>query len=311
VIRFDASTLRSRVAICAALVAFAWSGGVEAQELEPRSYSNAPIGMNFLLAGYAYTTGGVSTDPALPLENARVRTHGAFVGYSRVLDIGGMSSKIAALVPFGWASGSADFAGQPYSRSVAGLADPAFRFTVNFYGAPALTLPELRNWEQDLIIGATMTVSAPLGRYEGDKLLNIGTHRWAFKPELGISQAFGRFTFEIAPAITFYTANHDFFGGHTRKQAPIASAQGHVIYQLGKGFWVALDGTYYGGGRTTIDGETNDDLQSNSRAGVTAALPLSLQNSVKVHASTGVSTRTGRNFQAIGVVWQFRFGGGL
>lgn len=309
--RLDAFVLRSCVATCAALAALSTSGAGRAQELEPRSYSNAPVDMNFVLAGYSYTTGGVSADPALPLQNAHVRTHGAYLGYARVLDVLGLSSKIAVLLPFGWASGSADFDGQPYSRSVSGIADPAFRWTVSFYGAPALTLPELLRWKQDVIIGATMTVSAPIGRYEADKLLNIGTHRWAFKPELGFSKAIDRWTFEIAPAVAFYTANHDFFGGHTRAQAPIVSVQGHVIYQVGAGIWAALDGTYYAGGRTTIDGDAGDDLQSNSRAGATVALPLGRQHSIKLHASTGLSTRTGSKYDAVGVVYQFRFGGGL
>ena len=33
-----------------------------AQALEPRSYANAPIGVNFLLAAYGYTEGSVAVD---------------------------------------------------------------------------------------------------------------------------------------------------------------------------------------------------------------------------------------------------------
>ena len=42
--------------------------GTRAQQLEPRAYANTPVGMNFLIAGYACSTGGLSTDPALPLD---------------------------------------------------------------------------------------------------------------------------------------------------------------------------------------------------------------------------------------------------
>lgn len=305
----------ARIARCAALgallVLLVQSRAAEAQELEPRRYANAPIGMNFLLLGYVYTSGSVTADPTLPLQNARFHTHGLMLAYSRILDVAGMSSNFAVLLPVAWATGSADYNGQPQSRSVAGLADPAMRLTVNFFGAPSLTLPELRGWQQDVIVGLTTTVSAPIGRYEDDRLLNLGTHRWAFKTEIGVSKALGRWTLEIAPALTYFTTNHDFFGGHTRAQAPIASIQGHVIYQIGKGVWVALDGTYYTGGRTTLDGELSDNVLSNSRIGATAALPLGVQHSIKVHGSVGLWTRRGTEFDTIGVAWQLRFGGGL
>jgi hypothetical protein len=40
----------------------------------PRSYSNAPIWLNFLLATYQYSWGDVLTDPSLPIKSAKVRT---------------------------------------------------------------------------------------------------------------------------------------------------------------------------------------------------------------------------------------------
>ena len=41
----------------------AMGSGAYAQDLEPRAYANAPVGLNFLIAGYAYSSGGVATDP--------------------------------------------------------------------------------------------------------------------------------------------------------------------------------------------------------------------------------------------------------
>lgn len=74
---------------------------------------------------------------------------------------------------------------------------------------------------------------------------------------------------------------------------------------------MGLDGTYYAGGRTTVDGVKGDNLQQNTRSGVTVALPVNRYQSVKLYASTGVSTRTGSDFDAIGIAWQYRWGGGL
>lgn len=283
----------------------------QAQDLEPRSYANTPVGMNFLLMGYFYSDGNVATDPSLPLKDGKVTVHGADAGYARSLDMWGKSGKIAALLPYACADGSAKLAGQPGQRDICGLADPRLRLSINLYGAPALTLEEFRNYRQDLIIGATVQVTAPVGQYDSDKLLNIGTNRWSVKTELGASQAVGRVTLELAGAATFYADNDDYFGGQKREQDPVYSIQGHLIYSFSRGIWGAIDGTYFRGGRTTIDGIKGDDLQENTRLGATLALPINRQNSVKLFAATGVATRTGGDFDTIGAAWQFRWGGGI
>ena len=86
-----------------------------AQDIEPRAYSNAPVGVNFLIAGYAYTRGGVAFGPSLPITNPNLNTSSAVVAYARVLDLWGMSGKFDATVPYTWLSGSADYRGQTVS----------------------------------------------------------------------------------------------------------------------------------------------------------------------------------------------------
>ena len=281
------------------------------QDLEPRAYSNIPVGLNFVLAGYAYTAGGVVFDPAVPLENANIKIHGSVLAYARSIHIGRMSGKVDMIIPYAWLSGSADFQGEPVSRVVSGLGDPRVRMTVNLIGAPALPLSEFKDYRQDLIIGVSLQVYMPMSQYDPDRLVNIGTNRFTFKPELGISKTFGPLYLEVAAGAAFYTVNHDFYQGKTRSQAPIGSLQGHVIYSFKGGIWAALDGTYYWGGRTTVDGVEGNDLQENSRFGFTFALPLNIRHSLKLYLSTGVSTRTGSDYDAIGLAWQYRWGGGL
>ena len=59
------------------------------------------------------------------------------------------------------------------------------------------------------------------------------------------------------------------FLGQTRDQAPVCSLQANVVYDLGGGIWSALTGTYVTGGRTTVDGERNDDRRDNVGIGAT------------------------------------------
>jgi Putative MetA-pathway of phenol degradation len=282
-----------------------------AQDIEPRAFSNAPVGVNFLIGGYAYTRGSLSTDPALPVTNARLDTSSAVLAYARVLDLWGKSAKFDAILPITWLSGTAQLAGQPIERTVDGLGDARFRLSVNLYGAPALTLQEFREYQQDLILGASFALSAPTGQYDPSRVVNLGTNRWSFRPEIGASQALGPFTLELAAGATFYTENTNFFGGRTRSQDPITSVQGHAIYSFPRGVWASIDATYFTGGRTTIDGELNSDLQRNWRLGATLAFPLSVRHSVKLYASSGVSARTGNNYDLIGIALQYRWGGGL
>lgn len=110
-------------------------------------------------------------------------------------------------------------------------------FSVNFLGAPALSLEEFANYEQNLILGASLEVSAPLGQYDPSKLLNIGTNRWLIKPELGASKALGPVTLETSAAVTFFTTNDDFLGGNALEQEPFYSVQGHLIYEIRPGLW--------------------------------------------------------------------------
>jgi hypothetical protein len=283
---------------------------VEAQSLEPRAYADVPVGMNFLIAGFAYSQGDLESG-ALPVTNPRFDTSSGIFGYARSLDLWGKSGKIDVGAPYSWLSGTGEFQGSAVSRKVDGLGDPALRLSVNLLGAPALTPQQFRSYRQDLIIGVSLQVVAPLGQYDSTRVVNLGTNRWSFKPEAGASKALGRWILELQAAVTFYTDNTNFYNGNTRSQEPLYQIQQHLIYDFGHGVWGAFDATFYAGGRSKLDGSQNNDLQQNWRLGATLALPLNRYNSLKVYGSDGVSTRTGSNFKLFGIALQHRWGGGL
>lgn len=286
------------------------SAGLHAQELEPRAYSNTPVGLNFLFAGYVYTEGKIAFDPSLGVANGQYHANTAVLAYARSLNAWGNSAKFDVILPYSSFSGSALAGGLIREREMSGFGDPRFRFSVNFYGAPALTLKEFAGYQQDVIVGASLQVTAPLGEYDNSKLLNLGNNRWSFKPELGVSKAWGPWTVELAPSVTLYTDNTDFNNGRTFSQEPLYALQGHVIYGFASGTWLSLNSLYFTGGRTTVNGVEGNNRQANSRVGLTLALPVNRHHSVKLNASTGTSTRTGSDFSAVGIAWQYRWGGG-
>ena len=287
----------------------AW--GAIAQQLEPRAYSNLPVGLNFLLAGCAYSQGDVLLDPSLPVANASAKVNSLVLGYLRSLDFRGNSGSIALVLPYAGVSASGDLEGQTSSVTRSGLADPLLRLAVNLYGAPALSAEQFRAYRQDIIAGASLTVTAPAGQYDETKLVNVGTNRWSFKPEVGASQALGPWILEGSFGVTYFTDNDDFFGGHRRKQSPLYAAQAHLIYSFNPGLWAALDATYYAGGRTSVDGALNNDLQQNWRWGGTLSKSVDPRNSVKLYFSSGATARTGTNFQTVGIGWQHLWGAGV
>ena len=233
------------------------------------------------------------------------------LGFARSLDFWGRSGKIDFVAPYTWLSGSAELDGEPVSRKVSGFTDPRFRVSVNLYGAPSLTMKEFPSFQQDVIVGAALQVSVPWGQYDDTRLVNIGTNRWFFKPSLGVSKAVGPWILEATAAVTLYTDNTDFYGGKTREQDPLYAAEAHVIRSFSRGIWGSIDATYFTGGSTTVDDVAKRDLQRNWRFGATLALPINARNSVKFYGSSGVSARTGNNYDLFGVAWQYRWGGGI
>ena len=294
--------------------ACAWSIGsaVGAQELEPRAYTNVPIGLNFLIMGFTDSDGSALFDPSIALDNASIHVDGPVVGYARSVRVGTMSSKIDAGLSHVCLNGSADFQGQRVARSVCGWSDARMRWSVNFLGAPALAPKEFASYRQDLIVGASLQIGVPSGDYDPARLINIGANRWTARPEIGLSKELGRrWTVDLALAGTFFETNDNYNGGRSRAQDPIYSFQAHAVRSFPKGYWLAVDGTRYRGGRTVTDGFADQNLQSNGRLGLTVGIPINRRQSLKLYYSTGVVTRTGTDFDTVGGAWQYRWGGGF
>lgn len=303
------STRPVRLLAGAALAACgAAAAPVHAQSIEPRAYSPAPVGVNFLVLAYADSHGGLATDSSTPLKDPQLHVRGPILGYARTFGLLGRLAKFDAVLPAARLSGSAIYQGQPVQREVQGLLDPLVRLSVNLHGAPALTPEQFRAYRQDVVVGASLQVALPLGQYDDTRLVNLSAHRWAFHPEIGVSKALGRWTLELSTGAVLYTTNRDFFGGHHRHQDPIWSARTNVIYNFPRGSWLSVDTNYFTGGETTLDGRPENNLQRNWRLGTTYAFPLNASVSFKLNASRGVSARTGNNVDLVGVAMQYRWG---
>jgi hypothetical protein len=185
-----------------------------------------------------------------------------------------------------------------------GLANSMFRVSVNLKGNPAMSPAAFAAAPRRTIVGASLAMVAPSGQYDRSKLINLGTNRWAFKPEMGVSFPKGRWQGDVYLGAWLFSPNRNFYpGDSTRTQDPVFTLQGHGSYQFRPRLWVAIDGTWYVGGSARVDGGAPSTSLNNSRAGVTASFPVA-RHSVKVAYSSGVTARAGGDFKAVTVAWQ-------
>ena len=270
-----------------------------AQEIEARAYSNAPIGINFISGGIAQAKSGSYT---LTTEATSL---------TRIINVFGQSGRISLLLPYAQLSGAGSLGPQNINASAEGLSDPIVKISANLYGAPALSLEEFNNYKQDLIIGTSLAASIPWGKYNSEQMLNVGANRSLIQPAIGVSQAIGSWRLELAGMATIYTNNTSFLGSNTLSQNPVYSSEAHGIYYFENTAYISADATYFMGGQKYVNGAAISGSQENWRFGSTFSYPINKRNSIRLTGSKGVYSNTNTDYTALGISWQYRWGGGV
>ena len=303
-----------RVAELGLLVAIAvWLlPAVHAQSLAPRAYIITPLHANAVTLTWSFYTGGVDFNGAIPISDATGTYNVPVLSYYHSLNFFGRSSNIVASLPYAVGNFYGNLTGEQHHLYRSGLLDSSYRFSVNLKGGPAMQPQQYAKWKQKVLLGASLTVIAPTGQYDPAKLINWGINRWAFKPEFGYSERWGRWILDGYAGVWFYTTNSAYFSiPHPKPQTeePIGSFEGHFSYDFPKQrMWASLDGNFWWGGVTALNGIRNPDTkQTGSRVGGTLSLPLphSTHQSLKIAYSGGTYLRFGGNYQNLQVAWQY------
>lgn len=276
-----------------------------AQELEPRAYSPNPVGANFVVLGVGHSSGNVLLDPSLPLTDVDARITAGLTGYGRTFALFGRSASAAFAGPYVAADVSGSIGEDRREVQRRGFGDPRLRLAVNLMGGEALTLAQFAKREPRSSLGVSVVIVPPLGQYDSTKLVNLGSNRWSFRPELGFSQPVGRWYLEMYAGLWLFTDNDAYFGGARREQDPIRTLQAHVSYTVRPQLWFAADATHYRGGQSSIDGNSRMDALANTRVGITVSLPIGARQSLKLSWSDGVATRIGGDFNNFAIGWQY------
>ncbi len=293
---------RLALLVAAALVLGSVDAG--AQQLEPRSYIASPVGASFVILGVTRSSGGVLVDPSLPIEDVQAKSEVAMVGFGRTFGLFGRLASAYAIVPYAWGDASGRVFEVQRQTSRTGLADPILRLNLHLLGNPAMSAREFLKAPKRPIVGISVTVAPPLGQYMPGNLINLGTNRWAFKPEIGLSLPARRWLFDVYLGVWSFTANNEFYPGTSvRKQRPVAALQTHVSFNLTRRAWAAFDATWYNGGRTWLNGIPKSDRQNNTRLGTTWSFPIGSRYSLKVGYSWDLTTSASTGFNTISVGW--------
>ena len=283
------------------------TGQVLANDVEPRLYSNVPTGINFVSIGYANSQGEVTFDSSVPVEDADGKINSLVLSYSRGLNIAGKSALLTIAIPYADIELTSLLLGEPASGRRPGFGDPRIRLSMNFYGASATTLEQFATYEQKTIIGGSISIGMPFGRYLDDKLLNVGANRWNMVGQVGVSHRINRLTLESAIGVSIHSDNDEVVGDRQLEQDPIALARGTILYHFPSGKWLGAGFVYINGGDTTLDGNQRDDHQENWRAGLAFSMPLAPRPRVTFKVTEGISSRIGADFRTYGASYTYTF----
>jgi hypothetical protein len=287
---------------------------LSAQDLAPRAYLITPRSSNAITLTWSFYDGGLDFNGAIPITGATARYNIPVFSYYHSISCFGRSANITASLPYGVGTFKGDVLGTSRQAYRSGLLDLTFRFSVNLVGGPAMSLQDFLKWKQKTLLGVSVKVLAPTGQYSGRQIVNWGLNRWAIKPEIGYSRRLWReWILDAYAGAWFYTINSEFPARPAplpQTQSPIGSFEGHLSRNFGRRTWASLDGNFWFGGVTTLNGIRNPDTrQSSSRLGSTFAFPITERQSIKIAYSRGTYIRFGGNYQNLQVAWQYSWFG--
>ncbi len=283
------------------------------QDLTPRAYVITPVHSNAVVVTNAFFSGNLMFNGSVPITDATANVNAPILSLYHSMNLFGRSANITAALPYGAGHFKGNVMGSETTVYRSGLFDAVFRFAMNLKGGPAMDIRQFMKYEQKTVLGVSLKAQVPTGQYDSKRLINYGANRWAFKPEFGYSRRVGHWIFDGYAGVWFYTRNPEFFSRNAyvpnvqvQTQEPIGALEGHLSYDVRPRLWVSLDGNFWFGGRTSLNGVQNPvTLQRNSRLGVTGSIPLSRRHSVKLSYSRGTYIRFGGNFHNLSVAWQY------
>jgi hypothetical protein len=252
-----------------------------AQFTDPHNYDNAPVGINQVELGYAFAHGNASIDTSVAIAGANIQVNQETLDYTRYFGVRRRVMWAEATVPVAHLGGS--IADTNVEESTAGAGDATFALAMLLTGGPALGVTDFDTYRLKTALGVSLTVTAPIGLYRADRILNLGADRWAFKPEVALSHRFGptqKWQLDAYANEYFFTDNTAHHGRQILRQEPLAGFEGHLSYSFTDSAWVAVNTRYAFRGTTFVDGVDQNNGQQNVIVGSEVNMSIDSRHSL-------------------------------
>ncbi|WP_281649122.1 transporter [Parendozoicomonas sp. Alg238-R29] len=245
----------------------------------PRAYQVAPVGSQRLSIMPIHQNSSFHIDGSPSEPSARIKADILAMQYTHILDVGGNTTGLFAVVPY--ADISAKLLDTKRETGASGVGDLVVGAIFGLTGASAMTPKEFAAYKPGFTAGLLTKLTLPTGRYDEDNLLNIGTNRWAVQLGGAFSWYFGESltagnntSIELTPAVTFYGDNDSPRNADKMEQRPVYTLEANATHDFSSRYWGSIDALYSIGGATETDGVKSQSDTEKFLLGATVGMYL-------------------------------------
>jgi len=282
-----------------------------AQFTDPRAYDNTPVGVSQLELAYAYAHANASIDTALIIAGAEFDLNQGTVEYTRYFNFFHRTAWVNASLPLAGLNGSVT--GTNIHGSLTDAGDSSYELAMLVKGGPALSVKKFADFRPITSVGVSLTLTAPTGQYNPNKVLNLGSDRWSFKPEIGISHPFGskqKWVIDGYASAYFFTDNTSYHGVEILRQQPLPGFEGHISYSFTDNLWVSLDTRYSFRGDTLINDTDQNNPQQNFILGSEVNVSVNSRTQLVFKFAKAMVHQTGPAYTGLSVEYIYSWGKG-
>jgi len=202
------------------------------------------------------------------VPGANFESSTSMVGYAKMLPLGKRSAMVSLIAPMGRLTGDVSLGGVDYGATARGFGDPMLQIGVNVIGPQAImNIPDILRYKPGFSVDIIGSLAIPIGEYDNTSPINIGQNRWYGRIGTPVVWQIGswvpgkRTTFEVLPALWFFTDNNDFLG-LTLETEPMYQIEAHLTRDFMERVWGSLNFISYSGGKATLDGVEGSALNN-------------------------------------------------
>jgi hypothetical protein len=260
---------------------------------------------------YSYARANASIDPSIIVEDARLNLNQWTLSYTRYFSLFGRMAWVAPSIPLAVLDGSVS--GTNVNGSVGGAGDSGYEFAWLLKGGPALSSEEFEKYKPTTVVGVSVNVTAPTGLYRADKILNLGSDRWSFRPEIAVSHPFGpeqKWVFDAYANTYLYTDNTSYRGAEILRQGPLPALEGHLSYAFRENVVGSFDARYSFRGDTSVNGVGQNNSQRNFVVGSEWIVSLNNKNQLTFIFEKAAVHENGPSVTGLAVRYDYYWGRG-